>query len=138
MRLNTYLNFGGNREQAFRFYEQHLGGEITMPMRPSSQTSLSPGPAGQVFMAMEETFFAVRFAMLRDRFGTSWMVLALKPPTPCSFRVVPYVVPSDNSGQRRSHWRRDMWYPRRTITSPRPRFTSTRTSCQPSRGCGCG
>jgi PhnB protein len=33
-------------------------------------------------MPMEETFFAVRFAMLRDRFGTSWMILALKPPTP--------------------------------------------------------
>jgi len=25
---------------------------------------------------MEETFFAARFAMLRDRFGTSWMLLA--------------------------------------------------------------
>jgi PhnB protein len=24
---------------------------------------------------MEETFFAHRFAMLRDRFGTSWMML---------------------------------------------------------------
>jgi PhnB protein len=30
---------------------------------------------GQVFMKMEETFFASRFAMLRDRFGTSWMLL---------------------------------------------------------------
>ena len=37
---------------------------------------------GQVFMPMEETFFALRFAMLRDRFGTSWMVLALKPQIP--------------------------------------------------------
>lgn len=36
-------------------------------------TLLSEG--GQVFMAMEETFFARRFAMLRDRFGTSWMLL---------------------------------------------------------------
>jgi len=27
------LNFGGNCEEAFRFYEQHLGGEITMLMR---------------------------------------------------------------------------------------------------------
>jgi len=26
-------------------------------------------------MKMEETFFAKRFAMLRDRFGTSWMIL---------------------------------------------------------------
>ncbi len=30
---------------------------------------------GEVFMPMEETFFAHRFAMLRDRFGTSWMLL---------------------------------------------------------------
>ncbi len=30
---------------------------------------------GQVFMKMEETFFATRFAMLRDRFGTSWMLM---------------------------------------------------------------
>jgi PhnB protein len=30
---------------------------------------------GQIFMPMEETFFARRFAMLRDRFGTSWMLL---------------------------------------------------------------
>lgn len=30
---------------------------------------------GEVFMKMEETFFAKRFAMLRDRFGTSWMLL---------------------------------------------------------------
>jgi PhnB protein len=30
---------------------------------------------GQIFMPMAETFFAQRFAMLRDRFGTSWMLL---------------------------------------------------------------
>jgi len=30
---------------------------------------------GEIFMKMEETFFARRFAMLRDRFGTSWMLL---------------------------------------------------------------
>jgi PhnB protein len=30
---------------------------------------------GQIFMSMEQTFFARRFAMLRDRFGTSWMLL---------------------------------------------------------------
>jgi PhnB protein len=34
---------------------------------------------GQVFMPMEETFFATRFGQLRDKFGTSWMILALKP-----------------------------------------------------------
>jgi PhnB protein len=39
--------------------------------------ALSEG--GQVFMKMEETFFASRFAMLRDRFGTSWMLLHQRP-----------------------------------------------------------
>lgn len=33
---------------------------------------------GEIFMKMEETFFAHRFAMLRDRFGTSWMLLYRK------------------------------------------------------------
>jgi PhnB protein len=35
---------------------------------------------GQIFMPMEETFFARRFAMLRDRFGTSWMLLHERAP----------------------------------------------------------
>jgi PhnB protein len=30
---------------------------------------------GEIFMKMEKTFFATRFAMLRDQFGTSWMLL---------------------------------------------------------------
>jgi len=34
---------------------------------------------GQIFMKMEKTFFANRFAMLRDRFGTSWMLLHQAP-----------------------------------------------------------
>jgi PhnB protein len=34
---------------------------------------------GEIFMKMEETFFAKRFAMLRDRFGTSWMILGPRP-----------------------------------------------------------
>lgn len=33
---------------------------------------------GQIFMKMEKTFFASRFAMLRDKFGTSWMLLCEK------------------------------------------------------------
>ena len=40
-------------------------------------TLLSDG--GQIFMPMEETFFAIRFGQLRDKFGTSWMISALKP-----------------------------------------------------------
>jgi PhnB protein len=129
MKLDIYLNYNGNCEQAFRFYEQHLGGKITMLMRHSEQPNQNNVPAdwkntilharieigetvlmgadipaaepmrsayltlsvdsdesaerlygllsedGQIFMKMAETFFASRFAMLRDRFGTSWMLL---------------------------------------------------------------
>jgi PhnB protein len=135
MQLNTYLNYGGNCEQAFRFYEQHLGGKVTFlqrhgempgdgqvppnwkdkvlhaqielggtalmgadvpperfqPMR-SAYLSLTVGSneeaervytllteGGEVFMPIAETFFAHRFAMMRDRFGTSWMLLHPKP-----------------------------------------------------------
>jgi PhnB protein len=30
---------------------------------------------GQVFMPMQETFFASRFGQLRDQFGVNWMIL---------------------------------------------------------------
>jgi PhnB protein len=138
MHLHTYLNYGGTCEEAFKFYEKHLGGKITMmlhhgenpeggdlaagdwkskvlhasmnlggtellgadvppdrfqPMR-SAYLSLTLDSAqeadrvfgllsdgGQIFMPMAETFFATRFAMLRDRFGTSWMLLHPKPLT---------------------------------------------------------
>jgi PhnB protein len=30
---------------------------------------------GQIFMKLEQTPFANRFAMLRDRFGANWMLL---------------------------------------------------------------
>ena len=33
----------------------------------------------QIFMPMAETFFATRFGQLRDKFGTSWMIMAMKP-----------------------------------------------------------
>ena len=137
MTLTTFLNFGGNCEQALRFYEQHLGGKIIMMMRRAEQTDQPvtwPGwessiqyaimdlantrlmasdvppdrfqpmrsayltltvdgaaeaeriwelltDGGQITMRMEETFFATRFGQLRDRFGTLWMILALKPQT---------------------------------------------------------
>lgn len=128
MRLDLYANYAGTCEEAFRFYEAHLGGRLVsishhaqapnphippdwqakvlharldlgnatllgadipaaQPMRSAYVTLtldsveeaeriyglLSDG--GEVFMKMEETFFAMRFAMLRDRFGTSWMLL---------------------------------------------------------------
>ena len=135
MQLHTYLNYGGNCEEAFKFYAQHLGGQIAMLMRHGEQpggSSLPPewngkvlharislggtdllgadippdrfqpirsvylsltfdtesetdrvytllADGGEVYMKMEETFFASRFAMLRDKFGTSWMLMCPKP-----------------------------------------------------------
>jgi PhnB protein len=40
-------------------------------------SALSDG--GEVFMPMQETFFASRFAQLRDRFGINWMILHRRP-----------------------------------------------------------
>src|SRR3954469_17633887 len=37
MQLNTYLNYGGNCEDAFNFYAQNLGGKITMMMKHGEQ-----------------------------------------------------------------------------------------------------
>jgi PhnB protein len=135
MKIRTYLNYGGNCEQAFRFYEKHLGGTITMMMTHGQQPDARNVPAdqkdailyahmtigdtelmasdvppdrfqpmrsvylslsldsigdaermyallsqgGETFMPMQETFFAHRFGMLRDRFGTSWMVINERP-----------------------------------------------------------
>jgi PhnB protein len=138
VQLHTYLNYGGNCEEAFTFYEKHLGGKISMLMRhgeqPGGQTAGPPDWAGkvlharmslgetelmgadipkdrfqpirsaylsltldsdqeaervfallsaggEVFMPMQETFYATRFAMLRDKFGTSWMLMHPKPRT---------------------------------------------------------
>ena len=128
MRLDIYLNYRGKCEQAFRFYEQHLGGRITGIVRHGEQPSPSIpadwkekilharieidttvlmgadiphaepmrcayltlsldgeeeaertyallADGGEIFMKMEQTPFANRFAMLRDKFGTSWMLL---------------------------------------------------------------
>jgi PhnB protein len=132
MRLDVYLNYRGTCEEAFQFYEEHLGGRITGLVRHREQPG-SPVPAewaekvvharveigdtvlmgadipdsqpmrsayltltlddvaeaervytllgadGEIFMEMKETPFARRFAMLRDRFGTSWMLLHQAP-----------------------------------------------------------
>ena len=37
---------------------------------------------GQIFMPMQETFFATRFGQLRDRFGINWMILRNRPQPP--------------------------------------------------------
>ena len=135
MKLYTYLNYGGNCAEAFRFYEQHLGAKIIMMMTHGQQPDPKNVPpdrkdailharinigetelmgadvpaerfqpmrsaylsllvdnteeaeriyallsdGGEIFMKMEETFFAFRFAMLRDKFGTSWMILHERP-----------------------------------------------------------
>ena len=39
--------------------------------------ALSDG--AEVFMPMQETFFATRFAQLRDRFGINWMIIRERP-----------------------------------------------------------
>jgi PhnB protein len=139
MKVNTYLNYGGNCAEAFRFYEKHLGGKIGMMMthgempgqssevtsewkkailhasltiggtvimasdvppdrfQPMRSVYLCLGldsdaeaerlfkllaEGGEVFMPMQDTFFASRFAMLRDKFGTSWMIIHEKPMGP--------------------------------------------------------
>jgi PhnB protein len=138
MKLHTYLNYGGNCEEAFRFYEEHLGGKISFIMHHGEQPGGAPpgspkgvlharitlggaelsaadvpadrfqpmrsayltlgvdspedaerihallAEGGQIFMPMEETFFASRFSMLRDRFGTSWMIIHERPMPPSS------------------------------------------------------
>lgn len=128
MRLDVYVNYRGTCEEAFRFYEQHLGGRITGisrhadmpnpalppewrqkvlharieigslvlmgadipqadPMRSAYLTLTVDSEAdaerlytvlaegGEVFMKLAKTPFANRFAMVRDRFGASWMLL---------------------------------------------------------------
>ena len=132
MKLYTQLNFGGNCEEAFRFYEKHLGGKITMMMNQSQAPGAPAGAGkaiiharmnigdtvliandvapsvfkkmrsvylylsvdsateaekvhtllaegGEIFMPMEETFYATRFSMLRDRFGVSWSIINERP-----------------------------------------------------------
>lgn len=39
--------------------------------------ALSDG--GEALMKMQETFFASRFAQIRDRFGINWMILHERP-----------------------------------------------------------
>jgi PhnB protein len=133
MKLNTYVNFAGKCADAFRFYEQHLGGKVGMMMThgqapdqsrvnpewrdavlharisiggtelmgadiPSAEpmrsaylslgvesdaeaermfSALSDG--GEIFMPIQETFFASRFGQLRDRFGINWMIVHERP-----------------------------------------------------------
>jgi PhnB protein len=130
MQLIPYLNFNGQCEAAFKFYEQCLGGKIvamfTYGESPAAEhvsaesrnrimhvrllvgdavlmgsdsppeyfeepkgmnVSLhidDPAEAERIFhalaeggtvrMPIEETFWAIRFGMVVDRFGTPWMI----------------------------------------------------------------
>lgn len=44
MKLTTYVNFGGNCAEAFRYYEQHLGGKVVFSMKHGDAPV--PGPLG--------------------------------------------------------------------------------------------
>jgi PhnB protein len=133
MKLQTYVNFPGNCTEAFRFYEQYLGGVIGMMMthgQAPDQSQVKPewknavlharislggtelmgadvpgaqpmrsaylslmvetdaeaeriysalAQGGEVFMPMQETFFATRFGQVRDRFGLNWMIIHERP-----------------------------------------------------------
>ena len=134
MQLNTYLNYPGTCAQAFRYYEQHLGAQITMmmthgqmpgggappemadavlhaririggvevfasdvagekcePVRSSylalnvtgseeaDRVYAALADGGETFMPPQETFFAHKYAVLRDRFGVLWMIVYAKP-----------------------------------------------------------
>ena len=130
MQVNPYLNFNGQCEAAFKFYEQSLGGKIVAMMTHAGTPMEAQTPAGwhdkilhacmcvgetmimgsdappehyekpqgfsvsltvadaaeaeriygllaeggKVCVPMEETFWAVRFGMCTDRFGTPWIV----------------------------------------------------------------
>jgi len=45
----------------------------------AERTFAALAEGGEVFMPMEETFFATRFAQLRDRFGINWMIIHERP-----------------------------------------------------------
>jgi PhnB protein len=49
MKIYAQLNFGGNCEEAFRFYEKHLGGKILMMMN-QSQAPGAPESAGKAII----------------------------------------------------------------------------------------
>ncbi|HEY1502171.1 MAG TPA: VOC family protein [Acidobacteriaceae bacterium] len=44
MRLYTHLNFGGNCREAFQFYEQNVGGTISMMMTQAEMPAATRAP----------------------------------------------------------------------------------------------
>jgi PhnB protein len=62
MKLPTYLNYGGNCAQAFRFYEKHLGGRITIMMTHSEQPNakdISPNQKDAILYTDRDPFSAL-------------------------------------------------------------------------------
>lgn len=54
MTLNTYVNFSGKCAEAFRYYEQHLGGRVSMMMthdQAPAQAHVNPDWKGAVLHA---------------------------------------------------------------------------------------
>lgn len=51
MKLYTQLNFPGTCEEAFRFYEKHLGGKITFIMRQNEAPDAPPDATSAVIHA---------------------------------------------------------------------------------------
>ena len=47
MKLDIYLNYPGNCEEAFRFYERHLGGKVTLMMTHGQGPNGASLPADQ-------------------------------------------------------------------------------------------
>ena len=45
MQLNAHVNFSGNCEEAFKFYEKHLGGKIEVLMRYEGTPAMGMTPA---------------------------------------------------------------------------------------------
>lgn len=130
MQLNPYLMFDGQCEEAFKYYEEVLGGKITFKMTFAESPAAAEVPldaqnriihatlalgggvlmasdcppgryekprgvyisihvkdiaegerifnalanGGTVQMPYEQTFWAARFGMCVDRFGTPWMI----------------------------------------------------------------
>ena len=58
MKLHTYLNYGGNCEEAFKFYEKHLGAKIASVFRwsqmPNAAQHTPPGYENAVLHARIE------------------------------------------------------------------------------------
>ena len=92
--LSPYLNFAGDTEDAFRFYQTVFGGELQIvrfrdfngnAMRVPEQyldesaqeaeklfNALSGG--GEIAMPLAQTEWAEKYGICTDKFGVGWMV----------------------------------------------------------------